>query len=222
MPTKREAIAEVVRVVREFHQIGLQSLRDRPRSGEKVAGAVAMEAQKYGLNEDTLRKARTFADPEIGYTAVEVDELCVAIKKHWDSFTTNGATIGRTHIIRLLAVPRVDGQRASVQAAMFKSGWSTSQLEGEIHRRLGRRKRGGRRADLGTNLPDLLGHLDLQCEAWLRLDDQLVRRQEEGAQSSFKDLPQRICSLVAIVTRGMRKLRREIDAQTRPASTRGG
>jgi hypothetical protein len=148
-----------------------------------------MEALKYGLNEDTLRKARTFADENNGYTVAEVDELCSSIRTCWDNFSENGAAIGRTHILRLINVPKARGQRASVQAKLFENGWSTAALESEIRRRFGRRKRGGRRAAIGTNLQELFGHLDVQCEAWLRLDGQLSRRQEAGEKPSFKDLP---------------------------------
>jgi hypothetical protein len=222
MLKKRGVVSEVIQVVRDFYRIGVESLRERPKRGGYAAGETEREARKHGMNPDTLRKARTFADPSVGYSATEVDELCESIAASWDNFVANGANIGRTHIIRLLGVQKARGKRDSIQNLMFRRGWSTAELEGEIRRRFGRRKRGGRRADIGRNLHELIGHLDSQCEAWLRLDGQLASRQEEGVRPTFKDLSPPVCSLVNQITKGMRGLRTAIDAQRRPASASRG
>lgn len=219
MPNRLEAINEVVLQIREFHRIGRKSLKDRPGRGGYAAGEIAKEAEKYALNPDTLRKARAFAEAREGYTAAEVDELCASIRTYWDNFTANGATIGRTHVIRLLNIPKAKGQRASVQKRMFMEGWSTAALESEILRRFGRRKGGGRKADLGSTLRELLVRLDRHCETWLRFHDQLVKRQKLGERPSLVELPP-IRSAVDVVTKAMLSLRTKV-GEHMPAAAKG-
>jgi hypothetical protein len=194
--TQARQVAAAVRAVRDLYTVGRQSLAARPGRGPYGERAAEDEARRAGLHPDTLRKARAFADPVTGgYTPGELDELCRAVRVSWETFTARGARFGRTHVLRLLGVPKAGGRRAAVQRAMFACGWSTAELEAAIARRQrrrreaeGRRRAGGRRPGVGDDRRGLLARLGVLCESWRRLADELTRRVAARERPSRADL----------------------------------
>lgn len=161
---------------------------------------------QVGMNADTVRKARTFANPTTGYSTSELKTFCDAIRLNWSHFTDRNSAVGPTHVILLLSVPKSRGERARMQAKMLKDGWSTSELQSEIHKSFGRRRHGGRKAVLGTSVEDLLVRLDQHRETWMRMHAELVQRDERGHPAGEKALPPAIRSTLARITVEMRKI----------------
>src|SRR6185436_18409035 len=100
--------------------------------------------QRWDVNPDTLRKARQFADPVEGYTAKELKELCVLIDQVQSCQDPRLPLFTKTHVIRLLSV-RSRTQRKHLQQKAVRQAWSIAQLKGEIAKRYGTRREGGRR-----------------------------------------------------------------------------
>jgi hypothetical protein len=153
MANKRDRVAEVLRAIREFHALGCRSRVARPGRGPHGNGATEAEAKREGVNADHLRKARAFADPQTGYTRSELDALCRTVRVNFDTFDERGTRFGVAHVMRLLSVPKEDGERDEVQAELFAGGWSTAELDAEILRRYGRRRNGvgGSASAVGTS-----------------------------------------------------------------------
>jgi len=114
-----------IQKIQEFFQIGQELTQKQSHKASYGQDTVGAEAKKYNLNPDTIRKARQFADPVRGYTASEVKELCSLIR----TLQTNqrGAIFGRTHLIRLLSVPKQ--KRGKVQKLAIERRGSMAELE---------------------------------------------------------------------------------------------
>jgi hypothetical protein len=212
---KWQSIEEAVRGVRDLHQIGRQSLVARPDQGRSSNGVAEEDAQRFSLKANTLRKLRVFADPKRGYSQAELDDLCNSIRDCWDKFAKNGASFGRTHVLRLVSVPKSGRRRDSIQEAMFENGWSTAELESEIFRRYGRRGQGGRKGEIGTKVGGILVRLDRLCTGWLRFHGQLAAREENNDGPAFAALPATVHPLVKSITSKMRRLSNALDANKR-------
>jgi hypothetical protein len=205
-----QSSAKAVREVCKLHRIGHRSLRTYP--GRQAGADAAKEARASGISLYLLRKVRAFADPKRGYAAEELIDLCNSIHFCWGAFVDNGASFGRTHVLRLVGVPKAGGRRASIQKAMFENGWSTAELENEVFRRYGRRGQGGRKGAIGTQVAGLLIRLDRLCQSWLRFNEQLAARKELGQRPAFAELPSKVRSSVSSITDNMRRLRKELNA----------
>lgn len=168
--TRRQQVAAAVKAVRAFHELGRSLPAKQSHRDGYGRGTVAVEAGKHGLNPDTVRKARQFADPVSGYTAAEVNALCRSIRDTQEG--QDGPVFGRTHLIRLLSVPKK--QRAMVQASAIENGWSTAELEAHIATRFGSRRDGGRRRRVPSDVSGVLVQLDGLCEGWRRWAEAVV------------------------------------------------
>jgi hypothetical protein len=130
-----EEIQAAVAKVRAFYEVGQRSRKERSGRAAYADDEAGKDARAAGINPDTLRAARRFADPERGYTTAELDVL-------FAEFREFGFGFGTSSVIRLLSVwPRK--QRARLQRKAIKGGWSLSRLEFEIAKEFGTRKAGG-------------------------------------------------------------------------------
>ncbi|MFO0804151.1 MAG: hypothetical protein U0791_13640 [Gemmataceae bacterium] len=196
-----------------MHGIGRRSLKAHP--GRHAGADAANEARDFRITPYLLRKARVFADPKRGCTAKELNNLCKSIRSCWHAFADNGASFGRTHVLRLVSVPKSGRRRASIQEAMFENGWSTAELESEIFRRYGRRGQGGRKGEIGTKVGGILVRLDRLCTGWLRFHGQLAAREGNNDGPAFAELPATVHTLVKSITSKMRRLSNALDANKR-------
>lgn len=129
-PTRSSREVETaIRKLREFHDIGHHSLKNMPENrgyGRSVAKA---EADELGMNEDTLRKARQFADL---YSDDDLGELVSLCRQH-------EFALSRTYIIQLVRVP-VKDQRRRLQEKVIAERWKTTRLRQAIASRYGPRR----------------------------------------------------------------------------------
>ncbi len=165
--TKREmAVEAAVAAIRGFHQIGLAL---PPRAAHREVynrGIMDAEAERLGMNPDTVRKARVFAHPADGYTAAELDDLCLLITQTQSEQKDSLPVFSRTHVIRLLSVPK--HRRAALARRAGAKAWSTGELEQAIAARFGTRTEGGRRRRVPRDVLGLLVQLEAACERWGR------------------------------------------------------
>jgi hypothetical protein len=211
--TRQEQVAAAVKAIRAFHELG-RSLPVKA-SHKNGYGQGTVEAEKHGLNPDTVRKARQFADPVSGYTVAEANALCRSIRDMQEE--QDGPVFGRTHLIRLLSVPKK--QRAKVQTAAIENGWSTADLEAHIATRFGSRRDGGRKRRVPSDLPGLLVQLEGLCEGWRRWAEVVVGDEDDQQRKGRKrvELPTELFQSVLAATKAITDLHDEV---TRELQTR--
>lgn len=125
--TRKQKVDAAIDSINAFYRLGRQIPRKAAHKDTYDQGTIEEAARKHGLNPDTARKARQFADPTVGYTPAEVRELCRRIAAVQRGQDNTRAIIGRTHVIRLLSVPR--RWRRGIQDAAITNGWSLAELE---------------------------------------------------------------------------------------------
>ncbi len=208
--TRRQQVAAAVKAVRAFHELGRSLPAKESHKDGYGQGTVAVEAEKHGLNPDTVRKARHFADPVRGYTAAEVNALCRTIREVQEE--QDGAVFGRTHLIRLLSVPKK--QRAKVQTLAIENGWSTAELEVHIASRFGSRRDGGRKRRVPSDLPGVLVQLEGLCEGWRRWAEVVVGDESDDQQRQVRkrvELPTELFQSVLAATKAIADLHDEVN-----------
>jgi hypothetical protein len=214
--TRRQQVAAAVKAVRAFHELGRSLPAKASHKDGYGQGTVTLEAEKHGLNPDTVRKARHFADPVSGYTAAEVNALCRSIREVQEE--QDGPVFGRTHLIRLLSVPKK--QRTKVQTAAIENGWSTAELEAHIATRFGSRRDGGRKRRVPSDLPGVLVQLEGLCEGWRRWAEVVVGYEGDDQERQVRkrvELPTELLSSVLAATKAIAELHAEVndELQTR-------
>lgn len=210
--TRRQQVAATVKAIRAFHELGRSLPAKQSHKDGYGQGTVTVEAEKHHLNPDTVRKARQFADPVSGYTAAEVNALCRSIREVQEE--QDGAIFGRTHLIRLLSVPKK--QRAKVQAAAIENGWSTAELEAHIASRFGSRRDGGRKRRVPSDLPGVLVQLEGLCEGWRRWAEVVVGDESDQQQRKGRkrvELPTELFQLVLAATKAIADLHDEVNGE---------
>jgi hypothetical protein len=210
--TRRQQVAAAVKAVRAFHELGRSLPVIASHKNGYGQGTVTAEAEKYGLNPDTVRKARRFADPVSGYTVAEVNTLCRSIREVQEE--QDGAVFGRTHLIRLLSVPKK--QRAKVQTLAIENGWSTAELEAHIAARFGSRRDGGRKRRVPSDLPGVLVQLEGLCEGWRRWAEAVVGDDSDRKQRGVPkrvELPADLLESVLTATRAIADLHDEVNGE---------
>lgn len=151
-----------IQEIEDFHKLGTPLTNERAYGERRIANL----ADDLGINEDTLRKARAFADKLDGYSRQDLRELIKYLKTH--QYRNPKWKFGRTHIIRLISVPKVQGQRDRLQGQVIDNEWSCSKLEDEIRRVYGTRKKGGRQRSVPTDRKGLLVQIEHECDCWKR------------------------------------------------------
>jgi hypothetical protein len=176
--TRADKVGEAIKQLRAFHAMGRKSLRKRPGRAAYRAGEIDEEAKKRVIHVDTLRKARSFADPAEGYSAEDLEDLCDFIMRVQPDQDEGTPVFSRRHLTSLLGVlPKKD--RKALQRAAIRRGWSTAQLRAEIAKRRGTRSSGGRPPVAGK-LEDVLTQLDQISGAWHRWRRRLDRPPEKA------------------------------------------
>lgn len=208
--TRRAKVEEAVKRIREFWSLGrgLPLQEHKKGYGEKVNQTTAAE---IGMNHDTVGKARKFADPVDGYTFAELNELCRLIREvqpdqdeerdekpgqEKKPKLENPAVFGRTHVIRLLSVPKQS--RDVLQRQAIKKGWSTSELERRISVRFGSRSTGGRQRHVPKDVLGQLAQVERMCDTWSRWVSAVERQREEQPPRATRlsDIPEHLQELV--------------------------
>lgn len=208
----QERVKAATQNIRAFHDLG-RALPPKPERhkdnwGRRIIGG---EADLLGVNEDTLRKARAFADPDKGYTRKKLDDLCRLIRevqpvrrKVKPDQEEELPIFQRSHVIRLLSV-KGKKQRLALQRKCIKEGWSTGALDREIAKRYGARRAGGRRRKIPPDLTDLLVQLEGACEGWRRWKGELSREPEEVTEKHvlLANLPDELREQIEAVSKGI-------------------
>ena len=194
----------VIKQIKDFYAIGeasLQKYRGRAKYGKHQRDH---EGKQWKMNPYTLRKARQFADPDRGYSREEFKELCLEV--HAQSVLSQGeTTFGRTHIVRLIGVPK--SKRLELQHLAITNGWSTSELSNQIVMRFGRRRLGGRRPRICSDLHLLYGQIESLCRRWQRWSTDLAVHHKNG---SIAKIPEDINALIGKTTNCIQELQTSV------------
>jgi hypothetical protein len=198
-------VKAAVERLREFHQIGCDSLKSRGGHGAYGGKQVEAEAAKLGIDPGHLRKFRQFADPASGYGEDELNELCRLCEEY-------GRPWGIKHLVIIIRVPKTGGQRSAIQRRAIEGGWTTAQLEAEVRRRFGRRRAGGRKPAVMTDVAGLLSQLEGLCERWSRLHAELTADDRPGPpHPRLRDLPEAIRRKFGDATEAVRQLQSSLN-----------
>ena len=221
MSAIREQINQVVRELRAFHDLGKQSLTARPGRAPHGSGTTDTEAEDRRINANFLRKARGFADPKTGYNRQELDALCRAVRDHFETFLDRGAAFGVSFILRLVTIPKANGERDRIQRRLFSSGWSTAEFDAEIRRRYGRRRQGGRQKRVGVG-NELLGQLEAFCASWSRWYMRIDPKDGDAGEQPINKLPVGVRDVVTRTANAIARLQKAIEEALKPAASTEG
>jgi hypothetical protein len=151
---------QILERLRLYHRIG----RIANRNANKLHSAMPSEemvvrfAQKHGINEVTLRKARAFARK---YAPADFKELC-------DLRRPNGQPLHWGHVPYLL-LAESKTHRKTLQRQVVKYGWTPPQLYAEIRRqRPEPKRRGGRPLKNPSSPGHALTQLIAAARLWLK------------------------------------------------------
>lgn len=207
---RRAKVAAAVKGIREFFALGRSLPPRRPHGEVYGEGVVQEEARRRDMNPDTVQKARAFAHPVTGYTPAELDELCRLVRDTQPGQDDKLAVISRTHVIRLLSVPK--RFRPRLQREAITKGWSTAELECVIAARFGSRSAGGRRRRVPTDVLGQLIQIERMCTSWARWAAAAERRREEQPPRATRlsDLPKPVQRLADAATAALAALREEV------------
>src|SRR5438067_2425830 len=134
MATNRRAqVEKAVKDIRAFYRLGRASLKKRPGPGKLNSRDIDLEAERRGINPDTLRKAKQFGGL---YHSDEVDQLCRFCREQQSSMESSRPVFGKTHIIRLVSVTRKH-ERLRLQQQAVVNAWTVRQLQAAIAKRKG-------------------------------------------------------------------------------------
>jgi hypothetical protein len=187
-------VAAAVKAIKDFHGLGLVLPRKQAHKDAYDQGTVDAEARKHGINPDTVRKARQFADPVAGYTPAEVRDLCKLITDVQPDQDDRDGVFSRTHLIRLLSVKKQ--RRAALQEAAIRKGWSSAELEAQIAARYGSRRDGGRKRRLPGDALGLLAQVEQLCESWRRwlllVTPRTDQKEAKTSAPTLEDLPPKV------------------------------
>lgn len=197
---------QAIKKLREFYDLG----KTAPRETEYGGGEVASAAKKLGINADTLRKCRAFADPDRGYTPQELDELFGQLEAH--NYGDGTWAFSTTHMIRLISIPKAGSARRQLQDLVVEEELSCAQLDDEIRKRYPPRRKGGRRRHVPEERSALLRQVALECDRWERWLRSLSR--VKAGKSSMELLPKETQMQLKRTTKLIQKLRKSVeDAQ---------
>jgi hypothetical protein len=198
-PADLEAAIERIRTL---HRLGRESLAETASGGRGKPGQARAEAERQGLYPLLLRKARRFADPQLGYTEEQLGELIGLCRRY-------GRAPGPVALMHLVGVP--DRRlRRQLQRRLVAEGWGVRRLLAEVRGRLRRPWRGGRRPRLPDDPAALLVLLGSRAEAWVRLDSALKA-------AGRPEMPRGVAAPFRKVVDAARELRKALDAARRRA-----
>jgi predicted nuclease of restriction endonuclease-like (RecB) superfamily len=194
-----------IKRIRDFYYIGKASLRKCPGRAQHAEHQLDEEAEQLKMNPFTLRKARQFADVDRGYSGDDIEELCRQIEKQGSA--PGQTTFGRTHIVRLIGVPK--SKRLELQQLAITNGWSTSQLSSQITMRFGRRRLGGRRIKIPKNLHGVYAQIEGLCGRWQRWSIELAKYHH----GTLAKMPDEIQTLIETSAKLMQRIKEKVTTQ---------
>lgn len=199
LTSKQSSVQKAIQAIRGYYAVGQKSLDEHP--GRMAHGGMDAEAAEYGLNPETLRKARVFADPTDGYTPKQLDRLCELCKKH-------DFAMGVSFIPLLLSVPKKD--RAAMQRQLIKEGWSRARLNREIKARFGKRRDAGRKPTPVNDVTDAFVRLSQFCGQWHSLCDALREEPADGVEAVWAELPRAVQRAIGSVDEAMGSVEKRV------------
>lgn len=213
--TRKQKVEGAIKAIKDFHTLGVSLPEKQDHKDAYDQGTIEAEAKKKGISGDTLRKARQFADPKEGCTASELRELVKFIREVQPDQDDKLAVFSKTHIIRLVSVPK--RRRLSLQKKAIEEGWSTAKLETEIATRYGTRRSGGRKGHVPRDAIGLLTQIEKMCETWRRwLAEVTPDATEDDADvehAMLAELPKAIQQQVRSVGAGLAELQKSVTAE---------
>ncbi len=206
-------IDTAIREIRDFHANGRESIRLMPGRGGFGGGEIDEQARRLGWAGTKLRKARKFATQ---YPRKDdLDELCKLVRDH-------KAIFGTAHVGILVTVPKAQA-RDAVLLWCLKGNHSKADFEQEVQKRVGKRRKGGRRRRIDKDPGRLLIQVEETANTWLRWYE-LVKGDEEQPEASslLNRLSAELQKGVHTVAKAMKELHdraeKELDAK-HPAET---
>lgn len=79
--SNHEKVETAIKKIEEFHALGLSLPKKLSHKEVYRRQIIEHEGEQLRVNQDTLRKARGFADPVEGYTTEELNDLCDLIRE---------------------------------------------------------------------------------------------------------------------------------------------
>lgn len=192
-------VLQAIQEIEDFYEVGNDPLLTGRAYGQR---RIAKLADDLKMNEDTLRKARAFADKLHGYSRHDLRRLIDYLKSH--QYRDVKWKFGRTHIIRLISVPKSQDRRDSLQRKVIDNEWTCSQLDDEIRRLYPARKSGGRRRRVPTDASGLLVQVEHECDRWKRWCASL--RTESKGKVPADALPVEVHSKLGQIEKLVKKL----------------
>jgi hypothetical protein len=165
--TRRQKVEQAIQLIEQRHQIGLEIQRDRSRSEASDSERLRWVARRHGIQKESARKARGFANPYTGYTVKEKNDLCRLIRRIQPTQKDHCGVFGISFAERLLSLTKT-AERTALQNEAIENGWTLSKFKSEIRNRYDTRGEGGRRCRAPSNAVDLLDQLRQMCDHWRR------------------------------------------------------
>lgn len=193
--SRADQVEKAIKKIKKFHELGRRLPSNQGHREVYGKHLLATESSRNGVNEDTLRKARQFADPSDGYSEEQMEALCALIRKYQPDQEEKKPVFGKTHVILLMRVPKRDRKKLVERAV--KEAWSTEELRSNIvlnaekdNPKRARHDR-GRRPHIPSDLNGLFIQMGRMCKEWRRWDAELRREQEieEVKHVEFGELP---------------------------------
>jgi len=183
-------IDTAIREIRDFHAKGRESIRLLPGRGEFGGGVIEEQALPLAWSGTKLRKARRFATQ---YPRKEdLDELCRLVREH-------KAIFGIAHVGVLVTAPDAK-VRDAVLLWCLKGNHSKADFEQEVQKRVGKRRKGGRRRRIDKDPGRLLIQVEETANTWLRWYELVKGDEEQPEANSF------LSRLSADVQKGIRSV----------------
>jgi len=174
------------------------------------------EASRRKINTDIARKNRQFADPEHGYTAKDLEELCRLCDEH-------DCVFGVTSVYKLLTI-KDRNERSEIQETAIRNRWTLAELEVELRRRFGSRGSGGRRPKMPATKGETLVQLESMSLTWIRWCDGLGvkaiapndEEKKDKPPAPLRNLPNEIQEQLASMRTMFEQLRADVDKALGP------
>lgn len=149
---------EKIATLRKYYELGQRAGATAPDGSPKEPEPLKDLAAEAGVEDDTVRKAVTFART---YNAQELEEL-LALRD------PEGAPLNWTRVRALLQV-RDKAVRSELQRKAAEEGWSQRDLVAAVQdRRGGKTSPGGRRFSVPESPQQIVERLTELSESWLR------------------------------------------------------
>ncbi|MEI7686802.1 MAG: hypothetical protein WCL32_17420 [Planctomycetota bacterium] len=216
LQTREKMIESAIENIREYHQLG-HELAGKGKRNVYDEHVIEDHAARLHFTPDYIWKARQFADPRSGFSEAELDTLCEKLESIQGGQDQDKPVFGRTHIMRLMALPTKE-QKIHVAMQAIEKAWSIRVLMMEIRRRnepLGLR---GRRRSIPEDHDLFFVHLEGVCDKWRRWRNAIERNYNEAQERRKKQKdasPLSPCAkLMATIVEACKDLDENLDAWT--------